>query len=338
MNDERSAADNIEKVDTLLNTLTDIRASVKQLFQVSTEESRAIDFPQLFNERLRVVKGIIGRFTSEAENAQGALEYAHNLSATKTFDLSTIVRDEPIDGMDYLNDDMQGNDAGDSNKEFGIALKQNASYLLREITTSTPYTLKRLNDIPDERDAKRIDTREDGNPLSSGMISAFVNDWIKTSPFSKYADIQSAIEESTTLTGSACCLKISISHVLCAYLSVQYDEGKHSVVFDNFCVVAYREEKPLWERSDYAVFEKINILAMERLDEMAKSNAQGSVYSVLNWIASYHDLFTATCHKCQKRLLFNSPQFKYLPPTLRVLKQTENDDSIEWLAYHSKCI
>jgi hypothetical protein len=93
--------------------------------------------------------------------------------------------------MDYLNDDMQGNDAGDSNKEFGIALKQNASYLLRyarsvrdtiaesttleinhlyirEITTSTPYTLKRLNDIPDERDAKRIDTREDGNPLSSG--------------------------------------------------------------------------------------------------------------------------------------------------------------------------
>jgi hypothetical protein len=29
------------------------------------------------------------------------------------------------------------------------------------------------------------------------------------------------------------------------------------------------------------VFEKINILAMEKLDEMAKSNAQDAVYSVL---------------------------------------------------------
>ncbi|KAI9286100.1 hypothetical protein BC943DRAFT_26359 [Umbelopsis sp. AD052] len=71
MNDERSPAENIEKVDALLNTLTDIRASVKQLFQVTTEESRAIDFPQIFNERLRVVKGVIGRFSSEAESAQG---------------------------------------------------------------------------------------------------------------------------------------------------------------------------------------------------------------------------------------------------------------------------
>ncbi|KAG2184046.1 hypothetical protein INT44_009057 [Umbelopsis vinacea] len=207
--------------------------------------------------------------------------------------------------MDFLNDEMQVNDAGESNKEFA-----------------------------DDRDAKRIDSKTEGSLASKGLIKAFVNDWIKTSPISKYADIQYAVEESTTLTGSACCLKISIPHVLCAYLSIQFDEGKHSVVFDNFCVVAYREDKPLWERSDYAVFEKINILAMEKLDEMAKSNAQIAVYSVLNWIASYNDLFTATCHKCQKRLLFNSPQFKYLPPTLRILKQSENDESIEWLSYH----
>ncbi|CAO3661047.1 unnamed protein product [Umbelopsis ramanniana] len=44
MNDERSPAENIEKVDALLNTLTDIRASVKQLFQVTTEESRQSTF------------------------------------------------------------------------------------------------------------------------------------------------------------------------------------------------------------------------------------------------------------------------------------------------------
>ena len=47
---------------------------------------------------------------------------------------SCVARDEPADGMDFLNDEMQINDAGESNKEFGIALKQNASYLLRYIS------------------------------------------------------------------------------------------------------------------------------------------------------------------------------------------------------------
>lgn len=104
---------------------------------------------------------------------------------------------------------------------------------------------------------------------------------------------------------------------------------------------------------------------MERLDEMAKNNAQQAIYNVLvslrntrqwkcrnkpanlqplilkkckNWVASYHDLFTATCQKCQKRLLFNSPHFKYIPPTLRILKPSSDDKAVEWLAYHNKCI
>ncbi|GAB5588747.1 Mediator of RNA polymerase II transcription subunit 27 [Umbelopsis nana] len=338
MNDGRPPADNIEKVDGLLNTLADIRVSVRQLFQVTTEESQVIEFPQIFNERLRTVKGVLGRFASETESAQGALEYAHNLSASKTFDINAIISDESNDTMDFLNDEIPGNDAGDSNKEFGTALKQNASYVLREIATATPYTLKRLAEVSDDRDSKRVDTKGEGKDSSPGMIKTFVNDWIKTSPFSKHATIEYAIEETNTLTGSVCCLKISITHVLTAFLSIQYDAGKDSVVFENLCVVAYREEKTLWERSDYAVFEKINILAMERLDEMAKNNAQQAIYNVLTWVASYHDLFTATCQKCQKRLLFNSPHFKYIPPTLRILKPSSDDKAVEWLAYHNKCI
>lgn len=51
--------------------LADIRVSVRQLFQVTTEESQAIEFPQIFNERLRTVKGVLGRFASETESAQG---------------------------------------------------------------------------------------------------------------------------------------------------------------------------------------------------------------------------------------------------------------------------
>lgn len=102
------------------------------------------------------------------------------------------------------------------------------------MTTSTPYTLKRLNDITDERDAKRLDSKTEGSLASKGyvqtveeifdtlrfllicmlrLINAFVNDWIKTSPISKYADIQYAIEESSTLTGSACCLKVNAMRI-----------------------------------------------------------------------------------------------------------------------------
>ncbi|CAO3672397.1 unnamed protein product [Umbelopsis vinacea] len=338
MNDGRPPADNVEKVDVPLNTLTDIRASVRQLFQVTTEESRALDFPQIFNERLRTVKGVLGRFAAETESAQGALEYAHNLSASKTFDINAIISNDSKDDMDFLNDEIQGNDAADGNKEIGTALKRNTSYVFREIITATPYTLKRLGEVSENRDPKRVDTKQKDNLLSLGMTKTIVSDWIKTSPFSKYATIEYAIDENTTLTGSACCLKISITHVFNAYLSIQYDAGKNIVIFDNFCVVAYREEKPLWERSEYAIFEKINILAMETLDEMAKNNAQQAIYCVLNWIAGYHDLFTATCHKCQKRLLFNSPQFKYILPTLRILKPSEDDKAVEWLAYHNKCI
>lgn len=91
--------------------------------------------------------------------------------------------------MDFLNDEIPGNDAGDSNKEFGTALKQNASYVLRwetghvlpsglykvndcvsfrEIATATPYTLKRLAEVSDDRDSKRVDTKGEGKDSSPG--------------------------------------------------------------------------------------------------------------------------------------------------------------------------
>ncbi|KAG2184385.1 hypothetical protein INT43_000294 [Umbelopsis isabellina] len=339
MNDAQAPADSIAKIDELLETLADTRASVRHLCRVTTDESRTVEFPQIFNERLRTVKGVLGRLGTEVDGAQGILEYAHNISAAKTFNIDSIVREESNDVMDFLNDDLQGNEIGDTNKEFGSALKQNASFLLREITIATKYTLKRVNEISEDRDPKRLDTKGKDTSSESGMITAFINDWIKTSSLSKHTIIQYAVEESNTLTGSACCLEISIPHVMKAYLSIQHDIEKDGVVFDNFCIVAYREEKPLWERSDYSVFSKINILALERLDEIAKKSSQKAIYCVLNWIASYHDLFTATCHKCQKRLLFNSPQFKYMPPTLRILKSSEDhDEQIRYLAYHDKCI
>ncbi|CAM0142291.1 unnamed protein product [Umbelopsis sp. WA50703] len=338
MNDARRPADSIAKIDELLETLADTRASVRQLCRVTTEESRTVEFPQIFNEKLRTVKGILGRLGTEVDGAQGVLEYAHNISASKTFNIDSIVREESNDAMDYLNDDLQGNEMGDTNKEFGSALKRNASFLLREITTATKYTLKRVNEITDDRDPKKLDKKGKKPSSETGMITAFINDWIKTSALSKNATIQYVVEESSTLTGSACCLEISIPHVLMANLSIQHNIEKDGVVFDNFCIVAYREEKPLWERSNYSVFSKINILALERLDEIAKNSSQKAIYCVLNWIASYHDLFTAACHKCQKRLLFNSPQFKYMPPTLRIIKPSDDDEQIRYVAYHDKCI
>ncbi|RUO95878.1 hypothetical protein BC936DRAFT_143025 [Jimgerdemannia flammicorona] len=36
-----------------------------------------------------------------------------------------------------------------------------------------------------------------------------------------------------------------------------------------------------------------------------------------DWLASHRNLFAATCRACGKHLYYDSPQFKYLPPTVR---------------------
>lgn len=38
----------------------------------------------------------------------------------------------------------------------------------REIITATPYTLKRLGEVSEDRDPKRVDTKEGENLLSLG--------------------------------------------------------------------------------------------------------------------------------------------------------------------------
>jgi hypothetical protein len=42
--------------------------------------------------------------------------------------------------MDFLNDEIQGNDAADSNKEIGTALKRNASYVFRYARDTSPVS------------------------------------------------------------------------------------------------------------------------------------------------------------------------------------------------------
>ncbi|KAI9357733.1 hypothetical protein BD770DRAFT_88778 [Pilaira anomala] len=42
-----------------------------------------------------------------------------------------------------------------------------------------------------------------------------------------------------------------------------------------------------------------------------------SLYNMLEWFSSYHNLFTAPCYRCHKILQFDSPQYRYLPPMVR---------------------
>ncbi|KAI8365663.1 hypothetical protein EDC96DRAFT_188338 [Choanephora cucurbitarum] len=67
--------------------------------------------------------------------------------------------------------------------------------------------------------------------------------------------------------------------------------------------------------------------------------AKDSLYHVLNWFASYHDLFTRPCQRCHKLLQFDSPQYKYLPPMVRTWPKRTLDDSEQPLnvAYHMRC-
>lgn len=57
--------------------------------------------------------------------------------------------------MDFLNDEIQGNDAADGNKEIGTALKRNTSYVFRYATDTSPvssgWAMESLLTMPTEK-------------------------------------------------------------------------------------------------------------------------------------------------------------------------------------------
>ncbi|ORE02305.1 hypothetical protein BCV72DRAFT_54594 [Rhizopus microsporus var. microsporus] len=95
-------------------------------------------------------------------------------------------------------------------------------------------------------------------------------------------------------------------------------------------------QKQLSQGSQYLVFQKLSLLAAVAFEDMTTLFARESFFYILDWLSSYHDLFTAPCIRCHKVLQFDSPVYKYTPPVVRTWNTKHTTDRTA-VAYHMRC-
>ncbi|ORZ21420.1 hypothetical protein BCR42DRAFT_193048 [Absidia repens] len=133
--------------------------------------------------------------------------------------------------------------------------------------------------------------------------------------------------EQRITTGSACCLEMSVEKVLTATLDLEYHHTSNSLIIHRYEIKGPKEDKPFWQDSKYNVFQKINMIAAKAFEEMTVLSAREALLNSLNWLSSYHHLFSEPCQRCHKRLQFDSPRYKHLPPVIRTWSHDKNNNT-----------
>ncbi|KAI9015645.1 hypothetical protein CLU79DRAFT_337688 [Phycomyces nitens] len=138
--------------------------------------------------------------------------------------------------------------------------------------------------------------------------------------------VEIAEEEKETLVGSTCRVKVAVQKVLVASLSLEYENRSNTLILQEFDIHGPREEKSVWQESNHFVFQKINMLAKDAFGDMTTLTAKEALSSILQWLASYHNLFVEPCCRCHKRLQFDSPHYKHLPAVVRTWRWRNNNN------------
>ncbi|EXX56343.1 hypothetical protein RirG_217060 [Rhizophagus irregularis DAOM 197198w] len=89
--------------------------------------------------------------------------------------------------------------------------------------------------------------------------------------------------------------------------------------------------KAILETSDSLEYQRITQLATAKLNELDPINP---IPDLLDWIYSYHDLTSKPCKICDRLLNYDSFNYKYLPPIVRL---QEINNKKNFLSYHWKC-
>ncbi|CAG8654141.1 447_t:CDS:2, partial [Dentiscutata heterogama] len=118
------------------------------------------------------------------------------------------------------------------------------------------------------------------------------------------------------LSGRPSGLMVSVNNLLKAGIILKYNDiNGSSVSFVRLTIIGYHEKKSIREFSDILVFQRITQIGLELFNNLDQSDPMPKL---LDWISSFHDLYTSPCHHCKKLLSFDSHVYKYLPPVRRV--------------------
>ncbi|PKK67303.1 hypothetical protein RhiirC2_574133 [Rhizophagus irregularis] len=116
------------------------------------------------------------------------------------------------------------------------------------------------------------------------------------------------------------------------YISLKYNDiDGSSLTISRIAFFGCHEKKAILETSDSLEYQRITQLATAKLNELDPINP---IPDLLNWIYSYHDLTSKPCKICDRLLNYDSFNYKYLPPIVRL---QEINNKKNFLSYHWKC-
>ncbi|ORX59642.1 hypothetical protein DM01DRAFT_1371507 [Hesseltinella vesiculosa] len=180
--------------------------------------------------------------------------------------------------------------------------------------------------IKEQKPVARQDTSE------ATFITSVLQQWLASEKLKSIPVQHRLVQPEQKITnGSVCSLELTVRNILTATIDFEHHEPSDSLIIHRYDIKHPKEQKPYWQDSSYNVFQKIHTVASRALDDLTRFAAREALVNVLDWLTSYHQLYQEPCARCQKRLQFDSPQFKYLPPVVRTWDQTIGT------AYHLKC-
>ncbi|CAG8467221.1 434_t:CDS:10 [Ambispora leptoticha] len=126
---------------------------------------------------------------------------------------------------------------------------------------------------------------------------------------------------------------VSLNNVIKAGVSLTYEANYDSTILlvSRVAIFGYYEKKKIHESSDILLFQRITQLAINILQQLDQKNI---INELLDWISNYHDLFSVRCHKCRKFLAFQNPDDKFLLPIWRITSEQDG----RMLPYHGGCL
>ncbi|KAG0177588.1 hypothetical protein DFQ29_004667 [Apophysomyces sp. BC1021] len=307
--------------------VSEIRSSLKHFSQLVQEEEKKPNYVNAFTDRLTTVKRELNRLSSETEGLKGTLEYAQQAAEANTFDWPMIKQEIDKDMAEQMN---RYEAEKDKPKEVGAVIKSNVDAIYRQISSVVPGRPSSLSAV------------------RSSFITTHIHQWMTSEkPQHVLMHVSYDTPERETFAGSICRVKVSIFKALTAILDLEYDHTSNSLVVHQYEMRSPKEDKPFWEDSQHLIFQRLDLLINAALNDMTLTTARESLFCILHWLSSYYNLFVEPCCRCHKRLQFDSPQYKYLPPIVRtwdqkkVANQSDRNLSLTHntvgLAYHIRC-
>ncbi|SAM07691.1 hypothetical protein [Absidia glauca] len=286
--------------------VSDIRSSLRQFIHTVECNPSHPSYIHQFSDGLNKIKRDLNRQAVEGEHLKGALEYAHQVAQANAFDWPAI--------KEYMGNEVSADRPVDmdvkAKSETGNLVKNQVDRLFSELSC---VVLPKSNN--------------DSGNTPKDFITQHFDQWMASDKERARRILGKFLQPEQQITsGSVCTLEISVQRVLTATLDLEYHHASDSLIIHRYEIKSPKEDKPFWQESRYNVFQKINLIATSAFEEMTLLSAREALVNSLNWLSSYYHLFSEPCHRCRKRLQFDSPQYKHLPPVIRTWNRRKNSN------------